>query len=110
MTVLHTGWCTGPKGEGGLDDATGAGGSGGGASMKQSSGAVDLGQCRHGFDLSSHAAGPRIGWTITSSNFSGMKSSTGVSDRQDGPRRKGYCMGNGLQVALAKGWQRQASS
>jgi hypothetical protein len=35
----------GPKGEGGLDDATGAGGSGGGASMKQSSGAVDLGQC-----------------------------------------------------------------
>jgi hypothetical protein len=34
----------GPKGEGGLDDATGAGGSGGGASMKQSSGAVDLGQ------------------------------------------------------------------
>ena len=33
---------TGPKGEGGLDDATGAGGSGG-ASMKQSSGTVDLG-------------------------------------------------------------------
>jgi quinol monooxygenase YgiN len=33
----------GPKGEGGLDDATGAGG-GGGASMKQSSGAVDIGK------------------------------------------------------------------
>lgn len=32
----------GPKGEGGLDDATGAGGAGG-ASMKQSSGVVDLG-------------------------------------------------------------------
>jgi len=34
--------CAGPKGEGGLDDATGAGGAGG-ASMKQSSGVVDLG-------------------------------------------------------------------
>ena len=33
----------GPKGEGGLDDATGAGGAGG-ASMKQSSGVVDLGK------------------------------------------------------------------
>ncbi len=33
----------GPKGEGGLDDATGAGG-GGGASMKQSSGAIHLGE------------------------------------------------------------------
>jgi quinol monooxygenase YgiN len=38
----------GPKGEGGLDDATGAGGSGGGASMKQSSGAVDLGKMDRG--------------------------------------------------------------
>lgn len=35
--------CAGPKGEGGLDDATGAGGAGG-ASMKQSSGVVDLGE------------------------------------------------------------------
>ncbi len=35
--------CVGPKGEGGLDDATGAGGAGG-ASMKQSSGVVDLGE------------------------------------------------------------------
>lgn len=34
----------GPKGEGGLDDATGAGGSGGGASLKQSSATVDLGK------------------------------------------------------------------
>lgn len=33
----------GPKGEGGLDDATGAGGAGG-ASMKQSSNTVDLGR------------------------------------------------------------------
>ena len=33
----------GPKGEGGLDDATGAGGAGG-ASMKQSSNTVDLGK------------------------------------------------------------------
>lgn len=32
----------GPKGEGGLDDATGASGSSGGASMKQTSSAVDL--------------------------------------------------------------------
>ena len=61
MVELHTACCSGPKGEGGLDDATGAGGSGGGASMKQSSGAVDLGQCRHGFDLSSQRAGPRSG-------------------------------------------------
>lgn len=36
---VHT---IGPKGEGGLDDATGAGGAGG-ASMKQSSAVVDLG-------------------------------------------------------------------
>ena len=36
---MHT---VGPKGEGGLDDATGAGGAGG-ASMKQSSAVVDLG-------------------------------------------------------------------
>ncbi len=32
----------GPKGEGGLDDATGASGSSGGASMKQTSATVDL--------------------------------------------------------------------
>lgn len=38
MACVHGG----PKGEGGLDDATGAGGAGG-ASMKQSSGVVDLG-------------------------------------------------------------------
>ena len=34
---------TGPKGEGGLDDATGQGGSGGGASYKQSSASVTQG-------------------------------------------------------------------
>lgn len=36
----------GPKGEGGLDDATGGsgGGSGGGASFKQTSSVVDLGE------------------------------------------------------------------
>ena len=34
-------WPAGPKGEGGLDDATGAGGAGG-ASMKQTSSTVDL--------------------------------------------------------------------
>lgn len=34
--------CAGPKGEGGLDDATGASGAAGGASMKQTSSAVDL--------------------------------------------------------------------
>ena len=34
--------CEGPKGEGGLDDATGAGGTGA-SSMKQTSGAVNLG-------------------------------------------------------------------
>jgi len=33
--------CVGPKGEGGLDDATGAGGAGG-ASMKQTSASFDL--------------------------------------------------------------------
>ena len=32
----------GPKGEGGLDDATGASGAAGGASLKQSSSTVDL--------------------------------------------------------------------
>ena len=35
--------CAGPKGEGGLDDATGAGGSGA-SSMKQTSATVDLGK------------------------------------------------------------------
>ncbi len=36
--------CAGPKGEGGLDDASGgSGGSGGGASLKQTSATVDLG-------------------------------------------------------------------
>lgn len=35
----------GPKGEGGLDDATGASGAAGGASYKQTSGAVDLSKC-----------------------------------------------------------------
>ena len=38
----------GPKGEGGLDDATGATGSAGGASMKQTSSVVDLGKVRRG--------------------------------------------------------------
>ncbi|KAK9830333.1 hypothetical protein WJX72_011082 [[Myrmecia] bisecta] len=37
----------GPKGEGGLDDATGAGGSGG-AGHKQTSGVVDLGDVQRG--------------------------------------------------------------
>jgi len=39
----------GPKGEGGLDDATGqSGGAGGGAGYTQTSGAVDLGKVRRG--------------------------------------------------------------
>ena len=42
MWRLHAG----PKGEGGLDDATGAGGSGG-ASHKQTSAVVDLGMWQH---------------------------------------------------------------
>ena len=110
MIVLQTGRCSGPKGEGGLDDATGAGGSGGGASMKQSSGAVDLGQFGAGFhpQLANSRAPLRM-----NSNFlscSGIKCPTVVINRQDGPRREGYCVGNGLQVALAEGWQRQASS
>ena len=41
---------TGPKGEGGLDDATGAGGTGA-SSMKQTSGAVNLGMCMSGRDI-----------------------------------------------------------
>lgn len=35
----------GPKGEGGLDDATGASGAAGGASYKQTSATVDLSEC-----------------------------------------------------------------
>lgn len=35
----------GPKGEGGLDDATGASGAAGGASYKQTSRAFDLSEC-----------------------------------------------------------------
>lgn len=38
----------GPRGEGGLDDATGASGAAGGASYKQTSGTVDLSECRRG--------------------------------------------------------------
>ena len=41
----------GPKGEGGLDDASGGNGGAGGASMKQSSAVVDLGA-----GLSTHLA------------------------------------------------------
>jgi len=40
---------TGPKGEGGLDDATGqSGGAGGGAGYTQTSATVDLGKMRRG--------------------------------------------------------------
>ncbi len=49
----------GPKGEGGLDDATGASGAAGGASMKQTSGTVDLSEWltteADAIDLSQHA-------------------------------------------------------
>lgn len=44
----------GPKGEGGLDDATGASGAAGGASMKQTSNTVDLSECRRASLLGGH--------------------------------------------------------
>ena len=47
----------GPKGEGGLDDATGAGGTGA-SSMKQTSGTINLGSCW--CMLQSSLEGPRM--------------------------------------------------
>lgn len=51
----------GPKGEGGLDDATGAGGAGG-ASMKQSSNTVDLGKVRRGDEGDAFGMGFKFPW------------------------------------------------
>lgn len=42
--MLYALCCAGPKGEGGLDDATGASGAAGGASYKQTSRATQLGE------------------------------------------------------------------
>jgi hypothetical protein len=48
--------CAGPKGEGGLDDATGqSGGAGGGAGYTQTSATVDLGARRTVDDPGTHA-------------------------------------------------------
>jgi len=49
-SVCDVCWClcavaAGPKGEGGLDDATGASGAAGGASYKQTSRATQLSKC-----------------------------------------------------------------
>jgi hypothetical protein len=70
-TMPSFNWSSGPKGEGGLDDATGASGAAGGASMKQSSNAFDLCESlcsvcfqRHELDLFFESVPDRYARTI----------------------------------------------
>ena len=69
----------GPKGEGGLDDATGGQGMPGGAGMKQTSATVDLGNLERGEE------GDAFGMPPASKGGAGGGGEGGDGDREGGP-------------------------
>lgn len=76
----------GPKGEGGLDDATGASGAAGGASYKQTSGAVDLSKFLFLFNFHSHLKrlnDPNLVSLLLFSRFAFLNTAASIKEEDD---------------------------
>ena len=98
----------GPKGEGGLDDASGGNGGSGGASMKQSSGAVDLGACI----LSIICVRAAFGLNMQRRAICAVQYHERLCitlHRKHGPRRRGHCMGTWQRIQVSVAERRIAS-
>ena len=91
--------CAGPKGEGGLDDASGgSGGSGGGASLKQTSATVDLGMPQRAVQTCVIVVGVRVRAYADSDAHTLC-----MACRQVRSWRRRHGVGDGSQVPLAEG-------